>query len=45
MVQVHVSEGILEGEAVENEFGGRYFSFKGIPYAEPPLGNLRFKVR
>lgn len=22
----------------------RYYAFKGMPYAEPPLGELRFKV-
>lgn len=44
MVQVRVSEGFLEGELVHNEYGGTYYSFKGIPYAEPPLGDLRFKV-
>ncbi|XP_014357083.2 esterase B1 [Papilio machaon] len=43
MVQVKVREGILEGEVVENELGGHFYSFKGIPYAEPPLGELRFK--
>ncbi|XP_049872487.1 juvenile hormone esterase-like [Pectinophora gossypiella] len=44
MTQVRVSEGILEGEMLDNVFGGRYTSFKGIPYAEPPIGDLRFKA-
>ncbi|KAM3956436.1 uncharacterized protein ACR2FA_009599 [Aphomia sociella] len=44
MVQVKVNEGLLEGELVNNEFGGNYYAFKGIPYAEPPVGNLRFKA-
>ncbi|XP_037302409.1 esterase B1 [Manduca sexta] len=44
MVQVTVSEGTLEGQIVENEYGGSYCSFKGIPYAEPPVGDLRFKA-
>lgn len=44
MVQVNVANGILEGELLENDYGGKYYSFKGIPYAEPPLGDLRFKV-
>lgn len=43
-IQVEVSEGILEGKVVDNEYGCPYFSFKGIPYAEPPVGDLRFKV-
>lgn len=43
MVQVTVSEGILEGELVQDEVTN-YFSFKGIPYAAPPVGELRFKV-
>ncbi|XP_013141552.1 PREDICTED: esterase B1-like [Papilio polytes] len=44
MVQVRISDGILEGEVIENEYGGKIFSFKGIPYAQPPLGDLRFKA-
>nr|QGA73394.1 carboxylesterase [Spodoptera frugiperda] len=44
MVQVRVSEGLLEGERVDNPYGGSYYSFKGIPYAQPPVGDLRFKA-
>ncbi|CAB3246733.1 unnamed protein product [Arctia plantaginis] len=44
MVRVNVSEGLLEGEVVQNEYGGTFYSFKGIPYAQPPVGNLRFKA-
>ncbi|KAH9641187.1 hypothetical protein HF086_004574 [Spodoptera exigua] len=44
MVQVRVSEGLLEGERVENPYGGSFYSFKGIPYAQPPIGDLRFKA-
>ncbi|XP_026319308.1 carboxylesterase 1F-like [Hyposmocoma kahamanoa] len=44
MVQVEVTEGILEGETINNPFGGTYHSFKGIPFAEPPVGDLRFKA-
>lgn len=44
MVQVEVAQGILEGEAINNEYGGTYHSFKGVPFAEPPVGDLRFKV-
>nr|QLI62126.1 carboxylesterase 14 [Streltzoviella insularis] len=43
MVKVKVNEGELEGEVIENVLGGSYYSFKGIPYAEPPVGDLRFK--
>ncbi|XP_041980320.1 juvenile hormone esterase-like [Aricia agestis] len=44
MVQVKVHEGILEGEVVENEYGKPFCSFKGIRYAQPPVGDLRFKA-
>ncbi|CAH2252341.1 jg2005 [Pararge aegeria aegeria] len=43
-IQVTVNEGILEGDIVRNPFGSPYFSFKGIPYADPPVGELRFKA-
>lgn len=41
---VTVSEGKLRGSIGELVDGSSYFSFKGIPYATPPLGNLRFKA-
>ncbi|KAK9875474.1 hypothetical protein WA026_007866 [Henosepilachna vigintioctopunctata] len=45
-VQVRVESGILEGQICENEFdsGKKYCSFQGIPYARPPIGDLRFKA-
>lgn len=43
-VQVDISQGRIVG--VENKLpnGLPFYSFKGIPYAEPPIGNLRFAV-
>ncbi|XP_045769192.1 acetylcholinesterase-like isoform X3 [Maniola jurtina] len=43
-VHVQVNEGVLEGDVDLNPYGSPFFSFKGIPYAEPPVGDLRFKA-
>ena len=42
---VQVKEGKIKGSLVENVEGGEYIAFRGIPYAEPPVGELRFKVK
>ncbi|XP_022828340.1 esterase B1-like [Spodoptera litura] len=43
-VHVKVKQGTLKGIRVRRITGnGEYFSFKGIPYAAPPIGPLRFK--
>lgn len=41
---VKVVEGELEGIESVTEDGKKYYSFLGIPYAKPPVGELRFKV-
>ncbi|XP_057335725.1 uncharacterized protein LOC130674421 [Microplitis mediator] len=41
IVQVH--EGKVRGIAETNVNGNNYFAFRGIPYAKPPIGELRFK--
>lgn len=46
-IPVKIKQGRLRGEIVylsKNLSGKKYFSFKGIPYAQPPIGDLRFKV-
>lgn len=44
-IEVKLKNGKLRGEMLELVTGeGDYYSFKGIPYAQPPIGPLRFKV-
>lgn len=42
-IKVRVSEGRLTGVIVDG-FNVHYIAFRGIPYAKPPVGELRFKV-
>lgn len=46
IVSVKLSNGNeVRGRELKTLYANRsYFSFKGIPYAEPPVGELRFKV-
>ncbi|CAH2047748.1 unnamed protein product, partial [Iphiclides podalirius] len=44
-ILVNVEQGNLRGEQLESVTKDtKYYSFKGIPYAAPPLGKLRFKA-
>ena len=37
--------GKVKGIKKLSELNESYLSFTGIPYATPPIGNLRFKVK
>nr|QYA71947.1 carboxylesterase [Anoplophora glabripennis]QYA71999.1 carboxylesterase [Anoplophora glabripennis] len=41
--QVQINDGILRGKFMTTKGGRRFSAFLGIPYAKPPIGNLRFK--
>ncbi|XP_045446541.1 juvenile hormone esterase-like [Melitaea cinxia] len=41
---VTIREGKLRGAVKDLLDGSKYYSFKGIPYAQPPVGKLRFKA-
>jgi hypothetical protein len=43
-VTVQVAQGGLRGRKLATKTGATYYSFRGIPYAKPPVGELRFKV-
>ncbi|XP_031622223.1 esterase FE4-like [Contarinia nasturtii] len=41
---VQTNKGPVQGEILKTISNGqRYYSFRGIPYASPPVGSLRFK--
>ncbi|KOX67999.1 Acetylcholinesterase [Melipona quadrifasciata] len=40
---IRVKQGQLRGTVEKNRYGDEYLAFRGIPYAKPPLGPLRFK--
>nr|WCC58195.1 carboxylesterase [Pharsalia antennata] len=43
-LQVRLPQGTIQGKLKETSHRRlRYFSFEGIPFAEPPVGKLRFK--
>ncbi|KAJ8673053.1 hypothetical protein QAD02_004314 [Eretmocerus hayati] len=40
---VHIENGSLRGVLKNSSEGYDYYAFLGIPYAKPPIGDLRFK--
>lgn len=43
-VLVDISQGTLRGFSLQNRDGGTFYGFTKIPYGQPPIGELRFKV-
>lgn len=41
---VHLDQGSLRGATGKSRNGSSYFRFLGVPYAQPPQGELRFKA-
>lgn len=37
--------GNIQGTTMKSLLGKTIYAFRGIPYAKPPVGELRFKVR
>lgn len=43
-VVIETNYGPVRGIKRISAVGDEFFSFRGIPYAKPPVGGLRFKV-
>ena len=41
--ELHCPAGRLRGSTLRTELGARICSYRGIPYARPPLGSRRFR--
>lgn len=40
---VHLKQGSLQGVYQTSRYGRKFAAFQGLPYAQPPVGDLRFK--
>lgn len=43
-IVVKTKSGLVKGFKITSDFDYSYFNFIGIPYAKPPIGELRFMV-
>lgn len=43
-LEVNTTDGVLKGQVLRSRDGRPYYSYTGIPYAKPPVGNLRFQA-
>ncbi|ALC39049.1 CG3841 [Drosophila busckii] len=41
-IVVNTTLGLIEGTSMKSFSGKQIFAFRGVPYADPPLGELRF---
>lgn len=39
-----ITKGVIKGQILKSRNGRSYYSYTGIPYAKPPIGELRFKA-
>lgn len=44
-ITIKSSHGEIVGVKMSSSYGFHYINFLGVPYAKPPIGSLRFKVR
>ena len=42
---VRVRNGLMRGTKMTSEAGRDFLAFRAVPYAQPPVGSLRFQVR
>lgn len=44
-IKITIKQGSLKGKVQQSRNGSKYYTFLSIPYAKPPVGELRFKVK
>lgn len=42
---IELQNGKVKGEEKESRDDREFFAYRGIPYAKPPVGELRFEVK